>query len=228
MRRVTAIYIDKRLDAATAMYCRLTLAEFRDLLDSAQIRFHGRGTVWPASLAERGARMPCGVAVQIPQVWRDRLQTPEPESAWVDSQALIGMQRWFLSAPPEGQPDSVILRSSVGALANAAQACEGLRLVIAPVRYAAPIMQRSGGMRLPDLFSGKVQRRREREARVIAMQDQEAQGPEGITRVRRALAFALTTLVCGVMAPAALPDETLQWVAELAQTRLGLLVSRLG
>lgn len=225
---MTAIYIDKRLDAARPLYCRRTSSEFRDLLDSAQIRFHGRGTVWPASLAERGARMSCGVAVQIPQVWRERLQTPQPEAVWADSQALIGMQRWFLGAPPAGQPDSVILRSTVGAVADAAQASEGLRLVIAPVRYAAPIMQRSGSMRLPDLFSGKVQRRREREARIVAMQDQEAQGPDGVTRVRRALAFALTTLVCGVMAPATLPDETLQWVDELARSRLGLLVSRLG
>lgn len=224
--RVTAVYVDKRLDAAMPLYCRMTAAEFRDLLDSAQIRFHGRGTVWPASLAERGARMPCGVTVQIPQVWRERLNSDETEGSWHESHALIGMQRWFLQLPQDVQPDSIVVQSTVGAVASAAQASEGLRLVIAPVRYAAPIMQRSGAMRLPDLFSGKVQRRREREARIIAMQDRQAEGPEGVTRVRRALAFALTTLVCGIMAPTNLPAETFQALDDLAQTRLGLALSR--
>ncbi|MEJ2896663.1 hypothetical protein [Bordetella avium] len=224
---MTAVYIDKRFDVTTPLYCRLTPREFQDLFDSEQIRFHGRATVWPASQADGGARMACGVPVLIPPVWRERLQTPSHEAAWEDSHALIGMLRWFLSTPPEREPASVVLHSTVGAVAQAAQDSDGLRLVIAPVRYVMPPMQRPGSMRLPDLFSGKVQRRRECEARVVAMQNRKPQGPEGITRVRRVPAFALGTLVGGVAMSSLAPPEAWALVTELTQTRLGLPVSTL-
>ncbi|MFJ1298620.1 hypothetical protein ACILG0_01570 [Pseudomonadota bacterium AL_CKDN230030165-1A_HGKHYDSX7] len=236
------VYIDKRLDTSARLYCRMNFRELMELLEFEQVRFHGRNTVWPASQT-LSAGLACGQAVQVPAVWRERLVPWRGQADLDGAQALIGMQRWFLGgeanaaatssdAAPEG---TVIVQSSVSAITEAALGAEGVRLVIAPVRYAAPNLLRNGMRRLPDLLTGPAQRRRDREARVVAIQETEP-APEALhlppgepvpARVRRALTFDLRTMIQGVAVLRDAPAHFHDLVSRVVQTRVWVGVGRL-
>ncbi|MDQ8032125.1 MAG: hypothetical protein REJ50_08930 [Bordetella sp.] len=237
------VYIDKRLDTSARLYCRMNFRELMELLEFEQVRFHGRNTVWPASQA-LSAGLACGQAVQVPAVWRERLLPSRGQADLDGAQALIGMQRWFLggeanaaATSADAVPEStVIVQSTVSAITEAALGAEGVRLVIAPVRYAAPTLMRNGARRLPDLLTGPAQRRRDREARVVAIQETTAPDVPGATegaieptaaRVRRALTFDLRTLIQGVAVLRDAPAHFHDLVSRVVQTRLWVGVGRL-